>query len=85
MQPTRKAPGAQIPNRIAIVRAERRITQRALAEKVRIPAWVLSRFENGHALPTPAQMAAVAKALMCSPEDLYSFAAIALIREADAA
>lgn len=53
-------------------REEREMTQTALAEEAGIRQDVLSRYENGIAVPTIGEVESLAKALDVTVADLYS-------------
>ena len=61
------------------------LSQRELAEKIGVRSDQMSRFETGDALPTLAQVEAIALALGCAPTSLYSENALHAISEAEAA
>ena len=52
------------------VRERRGLTQQDLAEVTRLSQWQLSRFENGHTVPTVTVFRALLLALECEPGDL---------------
>lgn len=53
----------RVPNRLRVVRAERHITQFALAYKSRVSPSRISMFENGHLEPTSDEKDRLARAL----------------------
>lgn len=54
---------AKYTNRLRVVRAERRMTQRTLATKTRISTSRISFIENGIEAPTDAEQRRIARAL----------------------
>ena len=60
-----------MPNRLRVLRAERRITQLALARKARVNVARVSFFENGHAEPKPNERKRLARALKVTVIDLF--------------
>lgn len=49
------------PNRLRVMRAETRLSQEALARKMRASQTRVCLIENGHQEPTPAELAKLAK------------------------
>jgi transcriptional regulator with XRE-family HTH domain len=58
-------------NRLRVVRAERRVTQLALARKSQINATRISFIENGHVEPTASERDRIARALRVSVEIVF--------------
>ncbi len=58
-------------NRLRVLRAERRITQLALARKTRINPTRISFIENGHVDPTPDERDRLARALKTEVAELF--------------
>lgn len=58
-------------NRLRVWRAERRLTQLALAKKARMNVARVSYFENGHALPKADEKKALARALNADVADVF--------------
>lgn len=59
------------PNRLRVLRAERRMTQLALANKARLNVARVSFFENGHRDPTDAERKRLARALKAEVIDVF--------------
>lgn len=62
------------PNRLRVLRAERRITQLDLAIKADIYEKRFWRIENGYAAATPDEQKRIARALKVQPSDAFSYA-----------
>ena len=58
-------------NRLRVVRAERRMTQLALATATRIHATRIWKIENGYAVPTPRERQVIASTLGTSERDIW--------------
>jgi hypothetical protein len=59
------------------MRAVRNLTQGRLAEKAGLPSFIISYFENDHAIPTPTQIEAIMAALDWPPAAEQAFALLA--------
>jgi transcriptional regulator with XRE-family HTH domain len=58
------------PNRLRVLRAERRMTQFVLAHKSRVATSRISFFENGLAEPKPEELERMARALKVTVHDI---------------
>lgn len=58
-------------NRIRVVRAEQRVSQREVAALAGLEVTRLWRIENGYAEPTPAERRVLAKALGVTQRELW--------------
>jgi transcriptional regulator with XRE-family HTH domain len=67
--------GKLLPNRLRVLRAEKRITQLALAKKAGINVATVSFFENGHRAPTPDEQKKLARALKVDVTEVFPAAA----------
>jgi transcriptional regulator with XRE-family HTH domain len=63
--------GKPNPNRLRVLRAERRMTQLALATKSGINVATVSFFENGHRIPKPNEQARLARALKTPVSEVF--------------
>lgn len=64
---TKKPPS----NRLRVLRAEVRITQREAAKKAKIGPYRYWMIENGHTEPTPDELASFAKLFRVAPESIF--------------
>lgn len=61
---------AKSVNRLAIKRAEKKMTQSQLAEKAGCSQRDVSRWENGRVTPSAASLKKLAEALECKVDDI---------------
>jgi len=61
----------KVTNRLRVCRAERRISQMALAQRARVSRDRIWRFENGYAEATADERERLAKALRVTVEEVF--------------
>ena len=59
------------PNRLRVLRAERRVTQLTLARRAHVNPTRISFIENGHVEPTPEERDRLARALKVAVTDAF--------------
>jgi len=62
-------------NRLRVLRAEHRLTQMALARRIRVGTYRYWQIENGYTKPTDDERAALAKAFKVEEADVFPEAA----------
>ena len=66
--------GERLVNRLRELRAERDLTQAALAERVSVSRKTINTVENGVFVPSTALALKLARALGCAVEDIFTLA-----------
>lgn len=60
----------ELTRRLRVLRAEREVTQRDLAQKAHIPVGRYWDIENGYRMPDQNELARLARVLKVTPEDI---------------
>lgn len=79
MSPIAAEPEA--PQPLREIRRSRRLSQKDIADLIGTDQSTVSRLERGNLIPTRPQLARLAKALKCRPEDLFDRMTIAILVE----
>jgi len=72
----------QIGNGITFMRNEAQMSQEGLAERLGIPRYQLSYYENGRAIADWETVKAMADVLICTMGDIYRPALLEIIKQA---